>query len=89
MLTHEDKQYINSLLTTPNTGIKMLAKMTINPLVSIDFNEAVQRIKEMRELMSLDQYALLLKQIIIVLTKRHHKDVREKFKEVFKKEFKL
>ena len=89
MLTQEDKTYINSLLTTPATGIKMLAKMTVNPLVSIDFDEAVEKIKEMRGLMELDQFTLLLKQIIIVLTKRHHKDVRERFRKVFKKEYGL
>lgn len=89
MLSEEDKKYIKSLLTTPTIGIRMLAKMTINPLVVIDFDEAIKSIKEMKELMTVDKFILLLKQIIITLTKRHHKDVREKFKQVFKKEYKL
>lgn len=88
-LLENDKDSIRDWVKASNTGIKMLAHMAANPLANHDFEGAVQRIKEMRELMTLDQFTLLLKQIIITLTKRHHKDIRDEFKAVFKKEYKL
>jgi len=90
MLSESGIELARSLMAgNPSVGIRMLAKMMINPLVSVDFDEAISDIQQLRELLTLDQYILLLKQIIIILTKRNQKEVRERFRDVFKKNYKL
>jgi hypothetical protein len=90
MLSESGIELAKSLTkANPSVGIRMLAKMMVNPLVSVDFDEAIKDIYQLRELLTKDQFTLFLKQIITTLTKRSHVDVREKFKDVFKKEYKL
>jgi len=90
MLSESGIELARSLTkANPSIGIRMLAKMMINPLVSIDFDEAIKDIYQLRKLLTKDQFVIFLKQIIIILTKRHHPEVREKFKEIFQKDYKL
>lgn len=89
MLSPETKDLITSLMKADKTtSIRLISRLAVNQL-SDNYNEAVSDIKEIKFLVPIKYYLLLLKNISKVLSKRNLTDLRMRFKSDFESSHKL